>query len=218
MSDTLATLIDKVQGILGDTAGTYFTDALCTAAIRQALSEWNLHVPTFAAVTITGIDNQYEYELSDEDANAIKIVDVLRQGTTSEVDTSIDYDEYWEDNRLFFRLRAPITSSQALIVRYAIVNTINGLDSETESTLISFDDQAIVDGGAFFAIVIRATGKVETINLSQDQADNYREIAPLFASAFNSRMAQAAQRRAPVSEPDARAWKDKYDTPSWKVK
>lgn len=215
MSDNLTTLIGKVQNILGDASGTYFTTAICTAAIRQALSEWNLRAPVHAAVTITGVNDQHEYELSDEDPDSCEILDVLRQGDNNdELDTSIDFDQYEEDERVFFRLRRPVTTSDTLIVRYTIYHTISGLDSAVESTMRSKDDQAIVDGGAFFAIMIRATARVETINLSQDQSDNYREIAGGFATAFTQRLAYAARRRkAPVGEPDTRAWGDRYS--SW---
>lgn len=215
MSDNLTTLISKVQNILGDSTGTYFNTALCTAAIRQALSEWNLRAPIHAAVTITGVNNQYEYELSDEDANSCEIIDVLLRGTDSAQDLSVslDFDQYIEDERVFFRLRAPVTTSDTLIVRYALYHTISGLDSATESTLLAKDDQAIVDGGAFFAITIRATARIETINLSQDQSDNYREIAGGYAAAFAQRLAYASRnRKTPVSEPDTRAWNDQYHT------
>lgn len=212
MTDSLTTLISKVQNILGDSSGTYFTTAICTAAIRQALSDWNLRAPIFAAVTLTAVNDQYEYELSDEDADAIEILDVLKQGENqNELDISLDYDAYLEDERVFFRLRRPLTTSDTIIVRYIINHTINGLDSQVESTLPAYYDQAMVDGGAFFAIMIRATARIETINLSQDQSDNYREIAGGFAQAFALRLAEAQRKRnAPVSEPDTRAWNDIY--------
>lgn len=213
MSDTLSQLITKVQGILGDD-GTIFTTAICTAAIRQALDEWNIRVPIHAAVTITGINNQHEYELSDEDASAVTIIDVLRQGNNNdELDISLTYDDYTEDERLFFRLRHPVTASDTLIVRYKIRHTINGLDSAVESTLRSEHDQAIVLGSAYFCVMIRAVSRIETINLSKDQSDNYREIAATFALAFGSRIREASKQKAPVSEPDTRAWNDHYH--SW---
>ncbi len=214
MSDTLTTLIGKVQNILGDATATYFTTAICTAAIRQALSEWNLRAPIFAAITITGVNNQYEYELTDSDTTSIQILDVLRRGDNNdELDISLDYDSYIEDERVFFRLRYPITTSEYLIVRYTKDHIINGLDSQVQSTLLAKDDQAMVDGGAFFSIFIRAIARVETINLSQDQTDNYREMAASFGAMFAQRMAQAARnRRAPVSEPDTRAWNDQHHT------
>jgi hypothetical protein len=211
MSDNLATIIDKVQAILGDTGGIRFDDTTVTAAIRQALSEWNMRAPQFLAVTITGVNDQYEYELSDEDSGACEIIDVLLRGTDTAQDesTSLGYDAYIENERMFFRLRQPVTSSNTLIVRYAKPHTINGLDSATESTLRSQDDQAMVNGGAFFAIMIRAASRVETVNLSQDQTDNYRELAGGFGAMFSQRMAYAAKQRKPaVSEPDARTWAD----------
>jgi hypothetical protein len=207
MSDNLTTLITKVQAILGDD-GTIFSTATVTAAIRQALSEWNMRVPTYAAVTITGVNDQYEYELSDEDANAAEIIDVLRQGDNNdELDISLTYDAYVEDERLFFRLRYPVTSSETLIVRYTLMQTISGLDSETESTIPNHYNQAMINGGAYFAIFSRAVSKIETVNLSRDQSDNYREMAGYFGSAFAMRMAQASRtRKTPVGEPDTRAW------------
>jgi hypothetical protein len=219
MTDTLTTLIGKVQNILGDASATYFSTAACTAAIRQALCEWNMRAPQFLAVTITGIASQYEYELSDEDADAVQIIDVLRQGAgANEIDKSLDFDDYIEDERVFFRLRSPVTTSDTLIVRYTKDHTINGLDSETESTLPARYDQALVCGGGFFAIFIRAVSRVETINLSQEQSDNYRELAPVLGSYFAARMMQAMKRRAPVGEPDARRWADAWDTTSQKQK
>lgn len=215
MSDSLTTLIGKVQNILGDASGTYFTTAIVTAGIRQALSEWNLRAPIHAGTTITAVADQYEYELSDEDASSCEILDVLERGdNNNELDESLRYDQYIEDERVFFRLRAPVTGGEIIIVRYTLYHTINGLDSAVASTLLAKDDQAMVDGGAFFSIITRAIARIETINLSQDQSDNYREMAGLFGAAFSARLAKAARsRRAAVGEPDQRTWEDSYH--SW---
>jgi len=210
MSDTLNQLIAKVQDLLGDD-GTIFTSTICTSAIRQTLDEWNTRVPVNVADLITGINDQHEYEVSDLDSNAVAIIDVLRQGDNNdELDISITYDEYWEDERLFIRLRHPVTTSETIIVRYRKYHTISGLDSASTSTLNAWDDQAIVNGAAYFAIVIRATSRIESVNLSKDQSDNYREIAGMYASAFGARIREAIRRKAPVSEPDRRAWNDQY--------
>lgn len=211
MSDTLTQIISKVQALLGDD-GTIFTTATVTAAVRQTLDEWNIRAPIHAAVTIVGVNNQYEYELTDEDASSVTILDILRQGDNGdEQDISITFDDYSEDERIFFRLRQPVTTSDTLIVRYTKYHTISGLDSATESTLPARLDQAIVNGSAFFSIMIRATSRIETINLSKDQSDNYREVAAAYSQAFGNRLMQEIKRkRAPVGEPDARAWNDNY--------
>ncbi len=215
MSDSLTTLIGKVQNILGDSSGTYFTTAIVTAAVRQALTEFNQVLPQHLATVLDGVNDQYEYELSDHDPSAKTILDILRQGDNQdELDVSLDYDDYIEDERVFFRLRQPVTSDDFLIVRYTADHTINGLDSQTESTILARHDQILVDGSAYHAVLIRATARIETINLSKDQSDNYREVAGHFRTAFQAGLADAARRRrAPVSEPDRRAWNDSYH--SW---
>lgn len=212
MSDNLTTLITKIQNILGDSSGTYFTSPIVTAAVRQALSDWNLRAPMYQAVTITGVNDQYEYELSDEDSDSVELIDVLRQGdNNNEIDESLLHDAYIEDERIFFRLRRPVTTADTLIARYTKHHTISGLDGATESTLRASDNQAMIDGGAFFAIIIRATARIETINLSQDQSDNYREVAGMYATAFAARLSEATRkRRTPVGEPNTAAWNDAY--------
>src|SRR5215204_674236 len=117
MSDSLTTLITHVQAGLGDD-GTIFTTALCTAAIREALRQFNVIAPVHAGTLIDAVTDQYEYELSDEDSRALDILDVLRQGDNNdELDISLTYDAYNEDERVFFRLRQPEAEGETLIVR-----------------------------------------------------------------------------------------------------
>jgi len=214
MADSLTTLISKVQALLGDD-GTIFTTATITAAARDALSTYNEHFPVYAGTLITGVNDQYEYELTDADALAVDILDVLLQGdNANELDISVTYDPYNEDERVWFRLRSPVTSSDTLIVRYTIPQTINGLDSATESTIPAWLDPKLIKGIAAESLRIRARSRTESINLSKDQSDNYLEQAKEMKIEFIADLVKLAKdRRAPVGEPDTRAWNDGYH--SW---
>jgi hypothetical protein len=211
MTDSLTTLISRVQAGLGDD-GTIFTTALCTAAIREALRQFNNVAPIHSATLITGVDNQYEYELSDYDSLAIKILDILRQGDNAdELDISITYDPYSEDERIFFRLRQPVTGSDTIIARYTTNHTVNGLDSATESTISSADDQIIIDGARAEAIMVRAVSRVETNNLNEQTSEKYTEIAKHFQAAFYTGLRLIANKKTVgVGEPDQRSWNDTY--------
>lgn len=210
MSDTLTQLVARVQGLFSDD-GTRFSTAVCTAAIRQALAEVNRRAPVFAGTLIDAVTDQYEYELSDEDADALEVKDVLLRGDDgNELDLSLLFDWYIEDERVFFRLREAQTEGDTLIVRYTKNHTVSGLDSEVESTLTSDGDIVLVDGACWHALMIRAASRVETINLNKDVSDNYRDITAHFQNAFLNGLAVFARRRMAVGEPDRRAWNDEY--------
>jgi hypothetical protein len=210
MTDTLSQLIPKLQALLlGDT--TTFSSATCTAAIRQALKELNLSVPRHAAETVEAVSGQYEYELSD--STALKIVDVLRQGTDAYADCSIslDFDAYFEDERPFFRLRTPEADGTTLIVRYACPHTIDGLDESTDSTLPPFHDVVLLDGAAWQACLVRAAGTIETINYNPEVSKNYAQLARFYETAFKTSLAALQHHCFPVSELDRRNWKDEWE-------
>jgi hypothetical protein len=212
MSDTLTTLISKAQAFLGDD-GTIFTTTLLTGSFRQALSEFNLRSPQHAATLIDGVAEQYEYELTSMDSAAVKIIDVLLQGeNNNELDTPLTFYTYSEDERLFFRLTEPVSSSDVIIVRYTVNHTINGLDSETESTTPAYQDQILVDGACYFAIITRSIARVESLNLTKDQPDNYREVASHFRRAFDLGLSDASKKSPAVGATDTRAWNDNYHT------
>lgn len=207
MSDSLTTLIGKIQAYHGDD-GTIFSTALCTTAVRAALKTYNLYAPVNAGTLITGINDQYEYELSDEDSRAMDITDVLLQDDDSgEIDISLMFDAYNEDERVFFRLRYPVTTSDTLIAHYTIPHTVNGLDSATESTLPAWQDPILIIGASAEVLLARARARVETINLSKDQSDNYRELYNQLRTEFLSELRSIAARKKPVvGEPDTKAW------------
>jgi hypothetical protein len=210
MTDSLTALTAKIQALLGDD-GTIFTTAMCTAAIRKALSLFNQHAPIHAGELISAVSDQYEYELTDTDSRAVAILDILLQGdNTNELDTSLTYDEYNEDERIFFRLRSPQPTGETLIARYTVHHTVNELDSETESTLPAWQDETLVTGAAAEALQSRAYARVETINLNQDVSKSYKELSAIYKTEFYASLRSISRKRAPVGAPDTRAWNDKY--------
>lgn len=212
MADTLAQLTDKLQALLLDD-GTIFADATCTAAIRQALKTLNLRVPIHAAVTIAVVADQYVYELTAADAGAtpLAIYDVLLEDTIlSDYEHPLEFDSYSEDERLFFRLRTA-QGSGTLLVRYTVAHTINGLDSETETTLTPIAEVVLLDGAAEQACILAAAGKAEANNLDPNTADAYRKAASRFNSAFAQGLkALEVSHRTAKSQPSVGAWNDNW--------
>ena len=213
MSDSLTTLVSKLQAVLLDD-GTLFTTATCTAAIRHALSRVNLQIPVHGGTLVDTVADQYEYELTNALAGAtpLTITDVLLADPAGgEDDVQLDFDSYQEDERWFIRLHTPRAADEQLIVRFTQAHTVSGLDSATESTLNAEADVILLDAAAAQACTIASAGKVEANNLDPNTSANYLKAAARFDSAFILGIgALMSRRRVQKSIPDTRTWNDPY--------
>ena len=209
MSDTLTQLIAKLQALLlGDS--TTFTTATCTAAIRQAFKQLNMTIPAHLAETQDVVAEQYEYEL--EDLTALQVVDVLLEGTDTyqEYGTSLRFAPFFEDDRPGFRLHQPQANGRTLIIQYTAPYTINGLDSATVSTMPALYDVVLLDGAAWMACLVRAAGRIETINMNQNVPANFEKMANHFKQAFEAGLANLARRQFKPAQPRLQGWQDEW--------
>jgi hypothetical protein len=176
------------------------------------LQQFNQGAPIHAAQLVTVVADQLEYELTAADfPGLLDILDVLEYDETDEADRSVNFIKYFEDNRHWIRLNTPAATDQ-ILVRYTQPHTVNGLDSETESTMTADQDQVLVDGSCAAAIYIRAASRTETINLAPDVVKMYQLSAGRYAAAFAAGLLRYKARPMASSEPDTRAWNDAYHT------
>lgn len=217
MTKTLTELIAIVQSLLLDD-GTRYTTATVTAAVRAALKDYNTAAPIHAGTLVEVVAGQKEYVLNSSDFdNLLAVFAVLKQGTDEHLEYNVDipFDAYFEDNAPVIRLRAA-EQSGFLIVRYTVPNTVNGLDSATESTIPTYFENVLTDGAAYWSCVIRSLGRVETINLNQGVPKTLSETMNFFYKSFMFGLSQASKRNHPtVSEPSTAAWNDGWH--GWNV-
>ena len=191
---------------------TRFTTATCTAAIRQALKDFNAAAPVRAAETQAVVSGQYEYELTD--INTLQVLDVLLEGTDTagEDHQPLPFSPFFEDARAWIRLQTSLGSGN-LIIRYLIPHTVSGLDSATESTLPAMFDAVLLDGSCYYCCVIRAASRIEQVNLNANVPDPWQSIADHYQAAFKYGL-QLAQQQPAVRVPDhpcaPRAWNDDW--------
>jgi hypothetical protein len=210
MSDSLTTIISKAQATLLD-AGTRFTTATLTAACRLALTKFNLRAPRSAGTLEDVVASQKEYVLSGTDyARLISISDVLLWDAYGDDHEPLDHDQYFEDDVAVVRLRVARNAGEFLVVRFTEAYTVNGLDSETSSTLPAFFDPILLDGVCYFALTIRDVGVAETYKLDPNAPRNYDELKVVFGAAFEEGLKTAAGRKPAVGQPDTRAWNDEW--------
>jgi hypothetical protein len=213
MSDSLTTLVSKLQAVLLDD-GTVFSTATCTAAIRHALSRLNFRIPIQGGTLIDTVADQYEYELTSALAGAapLTITAVLRKDPDGNTyDVPLKFSPYSEDERFFFRLETPEPADEQMIVRFTQYHTVNGLDSATESTLTAEADVVLLDGAAAQACRTASVGKITANNIDPLVPANFLKSAEHFDKAFDAGiLILARRRRLQVSVPSASAWNDTW--------
>jgi len=211
MTKSLTTLIANVQVLLLDD-GTRYTTATVTAAVRSALKEINQRAPVNQATLIDVVASQKDYELTDspDASTAISINDILLWDADGDNHIQLTYDEYNEDERLFFRLREAQAAGGFIIARFTIPHTINGLDSQTESTIPAVHDDVLIDGACFYSLQIRSVGRVETINLNKNVSAELIAAKRYFRQAFDNGLALMASKKPQSAGLDSRAWNDNW--------
>ena len=211
MTQTLTQLTAEVQAMFIDD-GTRFTAATVTAAVRQALKDFNAAAPVRAAETQAIVSGQYEYELTDW--MAIQVLDVLLEGTdiVQENHIPLAFNPFFEDGRAWIRLQTPLGSGN-LILHYTTPHTVSGLDSATESTLQALWDAVLLDGACYYSCVIRAASRIEVVNLNADVPDPWQSIADHYKQLFDLGLVLATRQPAscvPDKKWSPRVWNDDW--------
>jgi hypothetical protein len=210
MSDTLTNLIARIQAMLLDD-GTQFTTATCTAAVREALRQFNTQAPIHAGTLIDTVDGQYEYALNDSDFTGL--LDLV---TVFYNDAPEPFHFYWIANAPFIRLASPLPAGTAILdVRFTLPHTINGLDSETESTLNADQDQVLVNGATAQCCYIRAADRIESVNVAGDTPAAWKNAGASFDAAFIRGLRRYTRRPIPTALPSTAAWNDRFT--NWQV-
>ena len=209
MTKTLAQLITDAQILLLDD-GTRFSTATVTAAVRSALRDFNIIAPSNQGEILDVTSGQKEYPLNAlAFASLIEVTNVQSYGTNTYNDEHIDlpYDFYFDDDQPQVRLRTALSSGY-LLVRFNVPHTVSGLDSETTSSIPAYYDNTLIHGACFYSCLIRATGRIETINLNQGVTEQLETVLTFYRSNFIFGLSQAIQRKPPKIQETTQTWDD----------
>jgi len=208
MALTLTEQITIIQTQLGDD-GTLFSTASLTAAVRQALRDFNQRAPVRGAEIVTVVSGIKTYELANGafPTLVLDIFDVLKNDDSNEDDAPLEYDKIFEDNRIYIRLRQAEQSGN-LLVRYTQPHTVNGLDSEVETTLQTDQDQILSDASCFYACLTRGYSIIESNNLTQKSVDDWLKGALIFQRTYLTAIQRYSSRPFPSGETRTTSWLD----------
>jgi len=197
MATTLASLRDRVEATLQDsTNATWSTDDV-DEGIRQALQEYSKVIPHRAIGTISLSADGREISL----ASLTGLVNVERVWW--------DYDstdpahpprwrdfEVWPGSILFINDADEPQNGDTVRVWYTLPHTLNGLDSETTTTLPPGDDTLLVTGAAAHAALFRSAEISEVLTIDGWSPQRLKEWGELKMEAFRMGLTRIAAKEA----------------------
>jgi len=197
MPTTLATLRDRVEATLQDaTNATWSTDDI-DEGIRQALQQYTLTNPHRAIGTIALSADGREIDIS----SLTGLINVERVWW--------DYDstdprhpprwrnfEIWPGSLLYVNDTDEPQNGDTVRVWYTLPHTLNGLDSETTTTLPPADDSLVVTGAAANAALFRSAEISEVFTVDGWSPKRLREWGLLKMEDFEDGLRALARREA----------------------
>ena len=163
---TYTALRDRAEALLLDSTNARFTTATLDEGFQQALVHFSRVVPHEVLANITLAADGREIDIS----SITEYVNILRVWW--------DYDssdpthppnwrsfEIWPGDILYINDANEPVTDDVVRVHYTAIHTLNGLNSETVTTLPNLYDTTLVQGAAAYAALIRAISRTEKLNI-----------------------------------------------------
>ena len=177
MAFTLATLRDEIEKDLKDSGNASFSADEIDRAVALALRDFNRTSPAEVVGTISAVDDQYEYSLSTL-TGLLTITRVIYPYDDSDTDypmIEVTPDVYAD----VLTMPAHLSMDDAYKIRvfYTKPHTVNGLESETSTTIDDADRDLLALGAVAYAAKMYARYSVNRINRSSWTQRQWQEYS-----------------------------------------
>lgn len=211
MTTTLALLRDRVEQILADTSNAIWSTDDIDEGIRRALHDYSKMRPLQAIGTVTLSSATREI-----DASALTgILDVTRvwcdyTAADPEDPPNKRHFEWWPDSTtVYIPGGDEPQSGDVARIFYTKLQTLNGLDSETTTSLRVDDESLVAEGASGYAATSRAVDLAEQVTLDRLTAQQIRAWGMAQLQRFRAGLKRVAA--AEALRGDARVPVDRLD-------
>jgi len=215
MAATLTTLRDRVETILADTGNAIWSEDDLDECIRQALHEYSRARPQSKITTLSVTSATRELDTSSI-TGLMEVVEVWcdYDATDPDYPPNIRPFRYWRDANLLYITGdyEPQTGDTARIF-YVALHTLDGLDSETSTSLPTEHESTLVIGAAGLAAYSPTIDQAEEEVIDKATAAYVKEWGRQKLDLFRQKLREAAYDRQDVAHvdlPDLDRFDDKW--------
>jgi len=176
MTATLATLRDRVELELADSGNSIWSTDDVDEAIRQALHEYSKTRPLREVGTVELSADGREIDISSL-SGLLSVTEIWCDYTSSdpEFPANVRAFTHWRDEqKIYVNDDYEPASGDVVRVFYTKLQTLNGLDSETATSVPLEDETLIATGAAGYAATSRAVDLAEQVTLDRLTAQQVR--------------------------------------------
>jgi hypothetical protein len=204
MTATLSTLRDRVERMLTDTGNDIWSADDIDEGIRQALHEYSKTRPVRAVSTLDISSDGREIDVSSI-TGLLSVTEIWCDYTSSdpEFPANVRAFQHWRDEgKIYVTDDYEPSSGDVVRVFYTRLQTLNGLDSETSTSVPLEDETLIATGAAGFAATGRAIDLTERVTLDRLTAQQVRAWGLAKLQEFRAGLKTVARRMAVESKSD----------------
>lgn len=169
MAYTLDTLTDAIESMLKDSANDYWSTGEIQDAIEWALAEYSYRVRSRLKTTIDDVDGSREYSLSSI-SGLLAVTRVWWPYDSADPDHPPKWVNWYmlDDDTLYLDVPDDPDGTSKLRIFYTAEQTINGLDSETVTTLDEMGCELLIAGAAGRCVITKSRDVIDAINVSEE--------------------------------------------------
>ena len=175
MSD-LTDLVDRIENLLKDASNDDWSTTEIDEALRLALSELSQVLPSRSVTTMDAVDGQWEYDISGV-SGLIAVVEVWYPYLSTDSSWKRPHPCRWrmldDDTLLLQHDGGEPDDTYDLRIFYDTMQTINGLDEATATTVKEHEKVALVGGAAGDAAQAKARSTLGQVNVGSRTPEWY---------------------------------------------
>lgn len=204
MTATLATLRDRVELILADSGNAIWSTDDIDEAIRQALHEYSKVRPQRANGTLDISADGREIDVSSL-TGLLSVYEIWCSYDSSDPEFPANRRafNFWPDQqKLYVWDDYEPQNGDVMRVFYTKLQTLNGLDSATSTTVLGDDESLVAVGAAAYAATSRSVDLTEQVTLDRLTAQQVRAWGLSKMQEFRSGLKKIGERQSLESLPN----------------
>jgi len=197
MATTLTLLRDRVEEILADTANAIWSTGNIDEAIRQALHEYSQASPQDKETSLTLAADGREVAT----ATITDLIDVTEiwcdyDSTDPDFPPPIRPFRFWKDiGTIYVMGQYEPQNADVVRVFYTALHILNGLDSETSTSVPDEDVTALAHGAAGYAAMTRSVDLAEMITVDRAAVERMEKWGQELLADFRLHLQAIARHR-----------------------